>query len=243
MTQYADQDPMYDAQFHSSEPVDPNWTESPFSSGAYAQEQNPMLGEMPEHPLHVKVVSTASEQVAAEHTALTSFSPPLAGSANPVQICPHKYHRLKAKSLWTIPLGYTVWLAHKPDGLSTPTPATTNFQLVNGMVMPDYDGQQPLYAVYTGTGLAPSQPAVPASGVAQQNTNSYPVTVVVSGGTATVTTVNGVVVGAGDGTFVVPAYGSIAVTYTVAPTWLWSSATANVPPFVSIMDETYGTVQ
>jgi len=67
-----------------------------------------------------------------------------------------------------------------------------------------------------------SQPAVPASTVPVQNPNNFPVTVVISGGTATSTSVNGVVVGAGDGTFVVPAYGSISVTYSVAPTWLWT---------------------
>jgi hypothetical protein len=69
-----------------------------------------------------------------------------------------------------------------------------------------------------------SQPAVPASGVAQQNTNAFPVKVVISGGTATATTVNGITVGGGDGTYTVPAYGSIAITYSVAPTWVWSSA-------------------
>jgi hypothetical protein len=69
-----------------------------------------------------------------------------------------------------------------------------------------------------------SQPAVPASTVAQQNTNGFPVKVVISGGTATSTSVNGVVVGAGDGTFTVPAFGSISVTYSVAPTWVWSYA-------------------
>jgi hypothetical protein len=67
-----------------------------------------------------------------------------------------------------------------------------------------------------------TQPAVPASTVAVQNTSNQPYTVVISGGTATVTTVNGVVVGGGDGTYVVPAYGSIAVTYSVAPTWTWT---------------------
>lgn len=232
-----------DAQFHGVNDLDQAWTDSPFSEGTYEQDQHPMLGEMPEHPLHVKVVATANEEVAPEHAALTTFPLPLAGTANPVQICPHRYHRMKAKFQCLVGLGYTVWLAHKPDALSTPTPATTNYQVVNGMSLPDYDGQQPLYAVYTGTGLAPSQPAVPASGVAQQNTNSYPVTVVISGGTATATTVNGVTVGPGDGTYVVPAYGSIAVTYTVAPAWVWSSATANVPPIISVMDESYGTVQ
>lgn len=83
-------------------------------------------------------------------------------------------------------------------------------------------------------GPVPSQPAVPASTVAQQNVNSYPVQVVVSGGAATVTTVNGVVVGAGDGTFVVPAYGSIAITYSVAPTWVWSNASASSPDTLAV---------
>jgi hypothetical protein len=70
----------------------------------------------------------------------------------------------------------------------------------------------------------PSQPAVPASGVAQQNANTYPVKVVISGGTVTAVTVNGIQVGSGDGTYLVPAAGSISVTYSVAPTWAWSNA-------------------
>jgi hypothetical protein len=86
----------------------------------------------------------------------------------------------------------------------------TNRQLLDGMV-------------YTSGVANVSQPAVPASTVAQQNTNSVPVQVVISGGTATSTSVNGIVVGGGDGTYTVPAYGSISVTYSVAPTWVWTS--------------------
>lgn len=74
------------------------------------------------------------------------------------------------------------------------------------------------------TAGTPSQPAVPASTVAQQNVNSYPVRVVVSGGTATATFVNGIQVGVGDGTFIVPSGGSISITYSLAPTWVWSNA-------------------
>jgi hypothetical protein len=69
---------------------------------------------------------------------------------------------------------------------------------------------------------AVGQPAVPASTVPIQNTNNFPVKVVISGGTATATFVNGVQVGAGDGTYIVPAAGSISITYSVAPTWVWS---------------------
>jgi hypothetical protein len=65
-------------------------------------------------------------------------------------------------------------------------------------------------------------PTFPASTVPVQNANPFPVKVVISGGTATVTQVNGITVGAGDGTYIVPSGGTIAVTYTVAPTWVWT---------------------
>jgi len=77
--------------------LDADWTESPFSEGEYAQDENPMLGEMPNHPLHVKVVGTASQTVAAEFAAWTNVGIPVAGVGQPAQLCPHKYHREKAK--------------------------------------------------------------------------------------------------------------------------------------------------
>jgi hypothetical protein len=72
-----------------------------------------------------------------------------------------------------------------------------------------------------------AQPAVPASAVAQQNVNAYPVQVVISLTTGTVSAVfvNGVQVGSAAGTYTVPAYGSISVTWaTAAPAWVWSGA-------------------
>jgi hypothetical protein len=86
-----------------------------------------------------------------------------------------------------------------------------------------------------------SQPAVPASTVAQQNTNSYPVTVVISGGTATATFVNGIQVGGGDGTFIVPSGGAISVTYSVAPTWVWSNASPSFATKVGAAVSLYTT--
>jgi hypothetical protein len=70
-----------------------------------------------------------------------------------------------------------------------------------------------------------TQPAVPASTVAQQNTNQFPVQVVLSGFTATAVFVNGIQVGTGNGTYTVPANGSISVTYSVAGTWAWTALT------------------
>lgn len=77
----------------------------------------------------------------------------------------------------------------------------------------------------------PSQPAVPATGVAQQNVNAYPVQVVISPNGATISnvSVNGITVGTAAGTYTVPAFGAISIAYTVAtPTWVWSNANANV---------------
>ena len=54
----------------------------------------------------------------------------------------------------------------------------------------------------TGSNAIPAQPAVPATGVAQQNPGSYPVQVVISpnGATITAVTVNGIQVGSAAGT-------------------------------------------
>ena len=70
----------------------------------------------------------------------------------------------------------------------------------------------------------PAQPAVPASTVAVQNVNSYPVNVVISAGTITAVIVNGITVGTAAGTYIVPSAGAISITYSVAPTWVWSYA-------------------
>jgi hypothetical protein len=69
-------------------------------------------------------------------------------------------------------------------------------------------------------------PAVPATGVAQQNTTNQAQTVVINANGATITnvSVNGITVGTAAGTYVVPAYGSISIAYSVAvPTWTWTA--------------------
>ena len=73
---------------------------------------------------------------------------------------------------------------------------------------------------------AVTTPAVPASTVTATNTNAFPVLVVVTGGTLTVVAVNGTTVGSAAGSYVVPAGGTIAITYSVAPTWAWSQLVA-----------------
>jgi hypothetical protein len=79
-------------------------------------------------------------------------------------------------------------------------------------------------------GMTLVAPAVPSSGSATTNlvTNPYHGTaqVVISGGTLTFVYVNGVQVGVADGTFLVPAHGTISITYSVAPTWAWTASGA-----------------
>ncbi len=145
----------YDAQYHGRNDLDQDWTESPFSGGTYEQEQAPMLGEMPHHPLHVKVVDTQNQNVAAEFTAWSNQQPVLAGSGVATQLCPHRYHRDTCKMIINVPATTTVYFANKPDALSSPAPPSTVAQLTGPLTnfrLPDYEGQQPLYAVYTGTG-------------------------------------------------------------------------------------------
>lgn len=74
-----------------------------------------------------------------------------------------------------------------------------------------------------GNGFA--TPAVPLTTVPVTNTSPLPATVVISAGTLTNVSVSGVTVGSGDGTYTVPSGGTIAITYSVAPTWTWTLQT------------------
>jgi hypothetical protein len=71
-------------------------------------------------------------------------------------------------------------------------------------------------------------PAVPASTVTATNSNAFPVAVTMAGGTMTHQAVNAVdqFTNQAGATLVVPAGGTIAITYSVAPTWTWQAAVA-----------------
>jgi hypothetical protein len=196
----------------------------------------------------VKITETLTENVAPESTSWLVFpiaSAPQAsgaGASQPTQLCPHRYHRYKAKFVCNIPGGCTVYLSRVSDYLMSGAVAN-QFVLTAGQQLPDYDGQQALYAVYANTGV--NQPgATPATGVPVQNTNAFPVNAVIgaNGATITAVTVNGVQVGTTAGTYVVPAFGSISISYTVAVPTLVFSGIGGVPT-ISVMDEGYKEVQ
>lgn len=71
--------------------------------------------------------------------------------------------------------------------------------------------------------VVPVTPAVPATTVAAQNTNAYPVQVVITGGTLTAVVVGGTTVGTAAGTYVVNPGSAISITYSAAPTWAWTA--------------------
>lgn len=71
--------------------------------------------------------------------------------------------------------------------------------------------------------MAVTTPSVPATTVPVTNPTGQFVSVVVTGGTMTNVSVNGVTVGTGAGTYQLPPGGSISMTYSVAPTWAWSN--------------------
>ena len=64
-------------------------------------------------------------------------------------------------------------------------------------------------------------PALPASGVAYTNNTGYAATVYVTGGTVTIISVSGVFTNLTSGPIRVEPGNTIAITYSVAPTWVW----------------------
>lgn len=113
-------------------------------------------------------------------------------------------------------------------GVSTGLPDGSWYQVFRGSTPSDvansYGPDYLLDGMAARSGVTTiATPAVPASTVPIQNTSTQPYTVVISGGTLTAVLVNGVTVGTGDGTYIVPSAGSISVTYSVAPTWVWTA--------------------
>lgn len=133
--------------------LDQSWTEPP----SFSQDQTPpdIVGLYKEHPLHVSVVATETENVAPEFAGWQTWLPILAGSGNPTQLLQRRIKRFKAYMIFTIPASTTVYLNHRPDELSNPVPPSTTAQLTGPLtayVFPNYEAQLPVYAVYTGTG-------------------------------------------------------------------------------------------
>jgi hypothetical protein len=85
------------------------------------------------------------------------------------------------------------------------------------------------------------QPAVPASTVTTVNNSGQTAFVTVIGGTVTSINVNGTQVATATSfTATVPAGATIAVTYSAAPSWYWSTFTPSVPASTVAVTNTTG---
>jgi hypothetical protein len=67
-----------------------------------------------------------------------------------------------------------------------------------------------------------SSPAVPLTTVPVTNATGTVVAVTITGGTLTFVFVSGVQAGTTAGTYLVPAGGTISITFSAAPTWAWA---------------------
>jgi len=103
-------------------------------------------------------------------------------------------------------------------GVPNPIPGNVTDILANSVY-----GDVPPSLVSHGTALAASLVPVPGSGTAFTNPVGLACTVVITGGTVTAVKVGSVQAGTGDGTYIVPPGASIALTYSAAPTWTWTT--------------------
>ena len=107
-------------------------------------------------------------------------------------------------------------VAASGTAVPNPTGQMCNVTLAGGTVTGFLVAQEVPAAVVT--------PAMPASTTPVTNPNQFPVAVAVAGGTVTVVAVNGSNQFTATGvTAVVPPGGTIALTYSVAPTWTWTA--------------------
>jgi hypothetical protein len=124
------------------------------------------------------------------------------------------------------------------DPLNAATPALAPFvEAANNDVF--YFREATLYTGTPTSGSAggsalSSPPSVPATTVSVQSPYAYLTAVTIVGGTMTNVSVNGVTVGAGAGTYAVPASGYISLTYSVAPTWTWFAGVTSLSSPVAL---------
>lgn len=93
---------------------------------------------------------------------------------------------------------------------------------------------------WTLVGATVTTPSVPASTTPITNTTGTNVQVVITGGTMTAVIINGVTVGAGAGTYTLPAGAVLSMTYSVAPTWAWTPQIVSFDMIIGRCTEPFG---
>jgi hypothetical protein len=97
----------------------------------------------------VKIVGSEVENVSPAFTSCMTWAIPQAGTFVPIQILPRRYKRHKARMQLQALTGATaVMFNSNYDALTLPNPqGFTSLAIGN---LPDWEGQQPLYAIAIG---------------------------------------------------------------------------------------------
>lgn len=145
---------------HSGEPLEEQWVHA-----AEQQDEGAApWAEMQPIPVHIK--RTEVEQTAPAGASLISVQIPLipalagTGGVQPATLCPHNYHRYKAKFTWTIPANCTIYVATVKDHLTSGAVANLAQIIVGATAIttsqsglfPDWECAKPLYAMATVAG-------------------------------------------------------------------------------------------
>jgi hypothetical protein len=195
------------------------------------------------YPMKVHLIKDDTKEKAYEIVSVPQTFP-LTLNAVPVMILPHARKRRHAQIIIN-GTGMVAIGRSQSDCQSAQNnlagESTGNVMIINGAEFTaaySVIGHSELWAaMISASEPAAMYPAIiapgfPASGTAIQNTNNFPVTVIINANGASITnvTVNGITVGTGAGTYIIPAAGTISVTYTVAiPTWTWAFTAPPLP--------------
>lgn len=113
------------------------------------------------HPVHVWIDGTSqvTHRQSPDFASFMTWPIPQVGIGTPLLFAPRKPQRYKAKHVLTFPAAGTIWINSKSDPLSLPTPQgfTYTVAAAGNFSIPDYDAQQPLYAIASIAGVTISQ--------------------------------------------------------------------------------------
>lgn len=163
------------------------------------------------HGLHIgRVITAGNTYDIAEHTATSGVFQSVSATQNPWVI-----------GVWdtegasVLDVNNNLWItANYMSNGDPPSGALPAF--------PGGGGKNcTLTSIGRARGHMAAPPAVPASTVAYQNNLGRDAWVVVSGGVVSVVAIDGTATGLTSGQFVVPKGETIALTYSVTPTWAW----------------------
>jgi hypothetical protein len=128
-----------------------------FEESASEQDQTAEYASEME-PIPVRVKFDENQKVSPQFTSWMTYPIAQSGVNQATQICTHRYHRYKAKFIVNFPGAGTLYIARIPDYLNTGAIgnafAITVAAATTGNLLPDYDGEQAVYAIASIAGVS-----------------------------------------------------------------------------------------